>query len=143
MTASPAAFLATAPDSEGDVPRSLSLAIRTTTTPIEMVPSIRAVIHRMDPDVPVADVRSLDDIVGRSVSTPRMATYVLVAFGLLSLSLAAVGTYAVMAYIVAQRTSEIGVRVALGARTADVVRLVLWQGVRPALAGRSRRPRAP
>ncbi|HEX6814303.1 MAG TPA: FtsX-like permease family protein [Gemmatimonadaceae bacterium] len=100
-------------------------------------------IHRMDPDVPVADVRSLDDIVGRSVSTPRMATYVLVAFGLLSLSLAAVGTYAVMAYIVAQRTSEIGVRVALGAPTADVVRLVLWQGVRPALAGRSRRPRAP
>lgn len=124
------------------MPRSLSLAIRTTTTPIEMVPSIRAVIHRMDPDVPVADVRSLDDIVGRSVSTPRMATYVLVAFGLLSLSLAAVGTYAVMAYIVAQRTSEIGVRVALGARTADVVRLVLWQGVRPALAGRSRRPGA-
>ena len=130
-----AQFPATAPDSDAALPRSLSLAIRATTNPAKLASSIRIVVHRADPDVPVADVRSLDAIVGRSVSTPRMATVVLLVFGLLSLALAAVGVYAVMAYIVAQRTSEIGIRVALGARTADVMRLVLWQGVRPALVG--------
>jgi predicted permease len=130
-----AQFIATLPDSLGAVPRSLAVVIRTTRDPESLGASVRALVRRLDPDVPVARVRPLDDVVRASLSTPRLATALLLGFGALALVLCAVGVYGVMSYLVAQRTSEIGIQIALGAQRGAVVRRVMWQGMRPVLLG--------
>jgi predicted permease len=127
--------IATLPDSAGAAPRSLAVVVRTAGDPEALGASVRALVTRLDPDVPVARLRPLDDVVRASLSTPRLATALLVAFGALALVLCAVGVYGVMAYLVAQRTTEIGIQIALGAQRGAVVRRVMWQGMRPVLAG--------
>ena len=123
------------PDSAGGVPRTLAIVIRTQNDPATLITSVRTLMKTYDPDIPIAHVRTMSEIVDGSVSTRKFATLLLLAFGGAALLLAALGVYAVTSFAVTQRSAEIGVRVALGARSAQVVRLMIWQGMRPVMLG--------
>jgi ABC-type antimicrobial peptide transport system permease subunit len=97
--------------------------------------AILGVLRELDPDQPAPRIVAMDDAVSAALAVPRFAARVLSAFGLVALLLAALGLYGLVAWSVGRRTREIGVRVTLGARPADVARLVLGDGLRPALAG--------
>ena len=117
-------------------PRSLSyLVIRTTGDPMSLVSAVRSQIRQLDRALPVSDVRTMEDVMDKARSRPRFLTLLLTLFSSLSLTLAALGIYGVISYSVAQRTNEIGIRMALGARSGDVLRLVGATGVRLAAAG--------
>ncbi|MGA7240472.1 MAG: ABC transporter permease [Bryobacteraceae bacterium] len=111
------------------------LAIRTQGDPMAMVNAVRAQVQALDRALPVSSVRSLEDVLSANRSRPRFLTMILTLFSSLSLVLAALGIYGVISYAVAQRTSEIGIRMALGAQTGDVLRMIGSTGMRLALAG--------
>jgi ABC-type antimicrobial peptide transport system permease subunit len=93
------------------------------------------VLRAADPNVPMGGLKPMDVWIGESIYTERLIALLSGAFGLLATLLAAIGLYGVVAYAVARRTSEIGVRMALGARPAAVLRLILWEASRMALLG--------
>jgi putative ABC transport system permease protein len=96
---------------------------------------VRAILRELDASVPLYAIAPLAELVDRTVAQRRFVLHMLAAFALVALVLAAVGLYGVVSYTIAQRTREIGVRVALGARTGDIVRLVLGAGIKAAAAG--------
>jgi len=114
---------------------SLAFAVRTVTPPSVLTNSATGVVRTLDPEQPVQSVRTMDDILDEMVSSQRLSALLLGLFASVAIALATVGIYSVLSYIVRGRSREIGIRTALGARTADVVRLVVVEGMMPAIMG--------
>src|SRR6266403_780962 len=128
-------------NSEIDVPfwqspwPRVSVVIKTDGDPKSVIKSVGAAVNSVDPDLPLAGVRTIDEIVSESLAIDRFSVVLFASFGALGLLLAAVGIYGVMAFGVAQRTHEFGVRIALGAQRSRVMGLVLKEGTTLALIG--------
>jgi putative ABC transport system permease protein len=115
---------------------TVTLVVRTQPgNPAMLASSLREVVREIDPDQPIANVRTLDAVLDTSVAQPRFRTFLLGFFALIALTLAAIGVYGLLAHGVAQRANEFGLRMALGASPSTVLALVLRQGLTLALAG--------
>jgi predicted permease len=111
------------------------VVVRTTSDPAALGSAARAAVAALDKDIPVAKLRTMDEVMTASVAPPKFRTVLVTIFALVGLLLAAVGIYGVMAYAVTERTHELGVRIALGADRGDVIRRVLGEAIVLAAAG--------
>jgi putative ABC transport system permease protein len=115
--------------------RNAYLVLRTKGHPMSLAGAARAEIHALDRALPISNLRTMDDLLAADRARPRFLTLLLTLFSAVSLALAALGIYGVISYLVAQRTNEIGIRMALGAQSNDVVRLIGATGLKLAAAG--------
>ena len=113
----------------------LTLAVRTAIDPLALSLPIQKQIAALDPELPVSDVLTMQQIIAQSLSNASLSATLVLAFAVLSLVLASVGLYGVLSYLMTQRTGEIGIRIALGAQREQVLRQMLGDGLRPALYG--------
>src|SRR5258708_22305532 len=119
----------------GNYMMARALVIRTTTDPMSLLSAVRLAVWSIDPDQALSEVMTMDDILDREVEQRRNQASLLGGLSTLALTLACVGMYGVMAYLVAQQHHEFGVRTALGARPRDILRLVMQRGVKLTAAG--------
>jgi putative ABC transport system permease protein len=117
------------------VPWEMTLAIRTVSDDLQMATMLRNSVAALNQEVPVSEVKTMDEIVSEAVSTPASTTSLFVAFAALALVLGTIGIYGLLGFLVSKRTREIGIRVALGAQRQDVLWLVMKEGVQLAVAG--------
>ena len=114
---------------------TLQLVVHTKGRPQDVAPALRTTIAGVDASLPISNIRTLEEVVTASLAARRMTMWLIAAFAGLALLLALAGVYGVLAYSVTRRTSEIGVRLALGAEHGRVLKTVLSQGLRPVLIG--------
>ena len=124
-----------APPSERWRSFGMSLTVRTSTDPMSAVSAVTSAVHQVDPEAPVIDVMSMNELISSSLSPQRSNMLLLAAFAGLALVLTAVGIYSVLSYAVRRRVREIGIRMALGASHSDVLRMVVADGMKPILLG--------
>jgi putative ABC transport system permease protein len=111
------------------------LVARTPGDPLQVAASVERAIYAIDKDLPVVSIRSMEQLLSRSIAQRRLTLVLLASFAALALVLAAVGIYGVISYSVRQRTNELGIRMALGAQTSDVLKMILAQGLKLTLFG--------
>jgi putative ABC transport system permease protein len=119
----------------GGAPPTLTLAVRAADDPATAIAAVRDAVRALDPEVAVANVLLTETALANTIDAPRFNMALLTAFALIALALAAVGLAAVIGYEVTERTHEIGIRMALGARTENVRRLAMRHGLSPAFIG--------
>jgi putative ABC transport system permease protein len=113
----------------GNLVRDAFIVARTTGAPLSMAAAIRAEVRNLDANIPVANLRPMTDVVGAALATSRLTGFLMGAFAVMALTLAAVGIYGVLSYLVARRTQEIGIRLAIGADRMQVMMMILRQGM--------------
>ena len=115
--------------------KSFGVVVRSPRDPGPLAEPVRRAVQSVDPTLPVFGVRRMEEMVDASLAQHRFSAQMMAAFAVLALGLAAIGIYGVLAYSIGQRTREIGIRLALGARASEVSRMVVWQGMRMILVG--------
>jgi len=120
---------------EGTQFNEASLVVRSAGNPLALALPIQKQIATIDPDVAVANILTMDQVIGQSTAAAAFNTYLILAFAGLSLLLAAMGLYGVLSYVVTQRTNEMGIRIALGAQRNELLRLMFFDGLKPAFIG--------
>jgi predicted permease len=115
--------------------RGLAIAVRTSVPPTSLTRSVTAAVHTVDPQLPVSEVRTMESLLEDTLTSQRFSTVLLGLFSAAALALATVGIYSVLSFIVRGRSREIGIRAALGAQTSDVLKLIVIEGMTPALIG--------
>jgi predicted permease len=124
-----------APQTPTDFIGEMTVVVRTATDPNALVPTLRSLVSSMDKDLPLRDIKTLDQYVSESIAAPRFEAFLLSTFAALAFVLTAIGLYGVVSYSVSQQTRQIGIRMALGAQRGSILRMVVQEGVLLTLIG--------